>query len=478
MPAPALAARKKPPVAEAPAPVQPSVRAGVELWRTGDYPAAVAMWTPFASAGDADAMFNIGQAYKLGRAVPKDVVIARDWYRRAALKGHLPAQANLGILLFQAGEKQEAIRWLRAAADKNEMRAQYVLGVANWNGDSIPRNLTLAYAYLSRAAAQGLPEGTSALVTLSANLSAIERANGAATAASLAAGNGVPSVFGGPPPVALAAAPDRFHRDQILKPAPVQTAAAQPAVSAAQAQPAPVQPAPVQTAAVRPAPVPAPAAVRPPVKPAPVQTAAIRPAPVPAPAAARPPVQTVPVQTAPVQTAAIRPAPPPAQTAMVVQPPPPAARPAPAVSLRPAAPPVRTVDIPAAVSQQLAAAPAPAAARAPAPAPKPVAPPVARPTEVAVLAKPAPPPAARPIRKEPPEWRVQLGAFSQKALAEAAWDEVKVKQKQLVAANKPIFASDGAVTRLQMGPFASREKARDACARIAFSGRACFVTEG
>jgi uncharacterized protein len=31
---------------------------------------------------------------------------------------------------------------------------------------------------------------------------------------------------------------------------------------------------------------------------------------------------------------------------------------------------------------------------------------------------------------------------------------------------------------LQLGPFANKTAARDACAKIAFSGRACFVTEG
>ena len=120
---PALAATRKKkrrpvrrsPAAAAPAratPPPPSVRQGVELWRAGKWDAAVTMWQPFAEKGDPDAMFNLGQAYKLGRGVTLDKTIARDWYRRAAVKGHLPAQANLGILMFQATEKDEAVRWL------------------------------------------------------------------------------------------------------------------------------------------------------------------------------------------------------------------------------------------------------------------------------------------------------------------------------------------------------------------------------
>jgi hypothetical protein len=212
---PSLAARKKKKrgtarraVAAAPArpsPPPPSVRQGVEYWRAGKWDDAVKMWTGFAEQGDADAMFNIGQAYKLGRGVPLDKLVARDWYRRAAVKGHLPAQANLGILLFQATEKGEAVRWLKAAADKGEMRAQYVLGIIHWNGDGAPKSMPLAYAYLVRAAAQGLPEATRALNELSQVIQPLDRANGWQIATALGNGNGVPAQFQpgiAPPPVA------------------------------------------------------------------------------------------------------------------------------------------------------------------------------------------------------------------------------------------------------------------------------------
>lgn len=219
---PALAAPRKKkgkkgrvsrPVAAAPAratPPPPSVRQGVELWRASKWDAAVSMWQPFAENGDADAMFNLGQAYKLGRGVALDKAIASDWYRRAAVKGHLPAQANLGILQFQATEKAEAVRWLKAAADKGEMRAQYVLGIVHWNGDGAVKSLPLAYAYLVRAAAQGLPEATKALNELSQVIPALDRANGWQIATSLANGSGIPAQFQSgiqPPPLLAVTTP-------------------------------------------------------------------------------------------------------------------------------------------------------------------------------------------------------------------------------------------------------------------------------
>src|SRR5690348_8205483 len=80
-----------------------SVKAGIEAWQKADYSAAVAIWKPLAAAGDSDAQFNLGQAYRLGRGVPLDLGAAQMWFQRAANSGHLDAQTTLGLLLFQNG---------------------------------------------------------------------------------------------------------------------------------------------------------------------------------------------------------------------------------------------------------------------------------------------------------------------------------------------------------------------------------------
>ena len=278
---PALAAKKKqkgrarsssPPPAAAPAPPPPSVKQGVTLWKAGQWDAAVAMWQPFAAQGDGDAMFNLGQAYKLGRGVPLDKVQARDWYSRAALKGHLPAQANLGILLYQSGEKTEALRWLKQAADAGEMRAQYVMGIVHWNGDGAAKSLALAYGYLVRSAAQNLPEASKALNDLSLVIQGPDRANGWEIATSLAAGKGIPARFE-TGSIQMAAAP--VAADQLPRSvAPSQ----QPPFAPARRPPPPPEPAVVETA-----PTPAPASPAPASAPQPVT-----PVPVPPPQAAPP----------------------------------------------------------------------------------------------------------------------------------------------------------------------------------------------
>src|SRR5215213_4248142 len=90
-------------LAAAPALAAPSVKAGVEAWQRGDYASAVANWRPLAEAGDTDAQFNLGQAYKLGRGVRADRAEAQSGLGRAANRGHIDAQTSRGLLLFQAG---------------------------------------------------------------------------------------------------------------------------------------------------------------------------------------------------------------------------------------------------------------------------------------------------------------------------------------------------------------------------------------
>ncbi len=136
--------------------VPKSVRDGITAWQSGDYAGAVATWQPLAEKGDPDAQFNLGQAYRLGRGVPVNLAKAQAWLQKAAGAGHLDAQTTLGLLLFDSGERKAAMQWLRKAAERGEPRAMLVYGTALFNGDEVPRDPVMAYAYVSRAAAQGL----------------------------------------------------------------------------------------------------------------------------------------------------------------------------------------------------------------------------------------------------------------------------------------------------------------------------------
>lgn len=173
------------------APASANVARGVEKWRAGDWNGAVAEWTGPAARGDADALFNMGQAYRLGRGVRRNNDTAIDFYRRAAAKGHVSATASLGITLWQEGRRTEALTHLRDAADKGDLRAAYVLGVATFSGDGAPRNPELGYAYMLRARDGGLEPASGQAARMATRLTEEERARGSAAAAALAAGRPV-----------------------------------------------------------------------------------------------------------------------------------------------------------------------------------------------------------------------------------------------------------------------------------------------
>ena len=165
----------------APASAQ-SVKAGIDAWQRGDYVGAVAIWRPLAEAGDPDASFNMGQAYRLGRGVLVDLATAQTWLGRAAEKGHVDAQTTLGLLLFQNGNQADGLKWLKGAAEKGDPRAMLVYGTALYNGDGVPQDPVLGYAYVSRSAAQGLEPARNTLQQMDDIMPVEQRKKGVALA--------------------------------------------------------------------------------------------------------------------------------------------------------------------------------------------------------------------------------------------------------------------------------------------------------
>lgn len=166
---------------------QADTKAGVDAWTRGDYAGAVKQWQASALRGDADALFNLGQAYKLGKGVPQDLAKAEDLFGRAAGMGHLQAADNYGLLLFQRGERQRALPFIRAAADRGDPRAQYLMGIAHFNGDLAPKDWTRAYALVSLARQQGLPQAVTALAQMDQHIPMEQRQQAVALASDLQA---------------------------------------------------------------------------------------------------------------------------------------------------------------------------------------------------------------------------------------------------------------------------------------------------
>ncbi|TKD50072.1 SPOR domain-containing protein [Sphingomonas baiyangensis] len=249
------------------------VKAGVDAWAKGDYKAAVDKWRGPAVAGDADAQFNLGQAYKLGRGVPTDLAMAEEWYRKAATNGHRQAADNYGLALFQNGKRDQAVEWLEKSSARGEPRAQFVLGTMLFNGDVVKKDWVRAYALMVRANAAGLPQAAQTLAQMDKYVGVQERQQGLTLARRLETEAGRPQLAAADAPTATpAAAPSRgtIARTELPPSRVAEVPAPPPATT-----PAPVAAAPTRTATTVAAPAPAPAPARtaaPVAAPAPART--------------------------------------------------------------------------------------------------------------------------------------------------------------------------------------------------------------
>jgi hypothetical protein len=194
-----------------------SVKAGIEAWQRSDYAGAVAIWRPLAEKGDADAQFNLGQAYRLGRGVPLNLGAAQTWFERAASSGHLDAETTLGLLLFQNGDRAAGLKWLRRAAEQGEDRL-------------------LGYSFISRAAAAGLPPAKDTLAQVDQMMTPAEREKALKLASAIPSGS----------PVAATPMKSRIDKPKAEKPMRVaEVKRPQPKAAHPKQTEVPLKPAPV-----------------------------------------------------------------------------------------------------------------------------------------------------------------------------------------------------------------------------------------
>lgn len=397
------------------APAHADVKDGVDAWQAGNYPAAVAEWRPLALAGDADAQFNLGQAYKLGRGVPADLVQAEAWYRRAAKQGHLQAEDNLGLVLFTANRRQEAMPFILASAARGEPRAQYVLGTAHFNGDLAAEDWPRAYALTKRASDAGLAIASARLAQLDNLIPLDQRQRGLAM---------LPEIERGEQQARLAAV------GAAAPPAPKPVPAASPVKVASLPASTPgtnYTPPPVIDT---PTPAPKPA-------PEPIRNASTASSPVASAAAAAAAEATANAVAATGQTGT------PPGTSY--------AAPPESGKLPPKSEPAKPAPKPA--------EPKPAAVKA-----APVATAAATPAPVRVHSGTASP------------WRAQLGAFGVEANARNLWATLE-KKNPAFAGRTPHMVKSGKLTRLQAGGFANKGEAETFCAAARKGGQACLVVD-
>ncbi len=163
-------------------PALADVKDGVDAWSRGDWNAAVAEWQGPAAQGDPDALFNLAQAYRLGRGVQLNKAEAEKLYRAAAEGGHIGAADTYGLLLFQDGRREQALPFVKGAAERGDPRAQYLLGIAHFNGDLVEQDWVRAYALLTLANGSGLPQAAGAITQMDGHIPMAQRQQAAGLA--------------------------------------------------------------------------------------------------------------------------------------------------------------------------------------------------------------------------------------------------------------------------------------------------------
>lgn len=110
-----------------------------------------------ATAGDAAAQLQLGEAYAASGAAKPDYKQAAVWYRKAADQGNIAAQIHLADLYRDgrgvARDMAEAATWYRKAADLGDPGAQGTLGILYSVGMGVQHDDVEAYYWLCLASA-------------------------------------------------------------------------------------------------------------------------------------------------------------------------------------------------------------------------------------------------------------------------------------------------------------------------------------
>lgn len=129
--------------------------------------AARRLWNQIQLSADRQDEFMLGYHFDVGIRIGDELGMSPDtnqaifWYRRAAEKGHIIAQLNLGVL-FETGHQgarerdyASAVDWYHRAALNAHQGAQFNLGRLFWSGKGVPQNLQTAFGFFKKAAKKG-----------------------------------------------------------------------------------------------------------------------------------------------------------------------------------------------------------------------------------------------------------------------------------------------------------------------------------
>jgi uncharacterized protein len=114
----------------------------------GDFATALKIYRALAEQGDAVSQYALGRMYARGEGVPKDADKARFWFGMGRDQGN-------ALKAYNRGDYATALRIYRPLAEKNQVLAEYIMGLMYANGQGVAENYGEALKWLQKAAEQG-----------------------------------------------------------------------------------------------------------------------------------------------------------------------------------------------------------------------------------------------------------------------------------------------------------------------------------
>lgn len=136
-----------------------------------DHFAKALRWYTISSMYD-QSQYQLGVMYWKGEGVKPDLVVARDWLKRAAMSGDVDGEYLYGLMNYEGdgGPRDEgsALRWFKKAADRGNAAAMTELATAALTTNppvTVPR-MQFAFVYYRAAAMLGDEEAQANLASI------------------------------------------------------------------------------------------------------------------------------------------------------------------------------------------------------------------------------------------------------------------------------------------------------------------------
>ncbi|WP_249872170.1 tetratricopeptide repeat protein [Oceanobacillus saliphilus] len=124
---------------------------------------AFELFTIAADRGVAESMYTLGYLYENGIGTELNAEKAKHWFTQSALNGDDFAANRLGNEAVENGQGEEALRWYKLAADRQDTYGEYNLGMCYESGIGTSINRKKAKYWYQKAALKGDEEAKAKL---------------------------------------------------------------------------------------------------------------------------------------------------------------------------------------------------------------------------------------------------------------------------------------------------------------------------